>query len=293
MFSSAKLSKANFEKYLKSARYLELNAYFSKLTWNSDARRNVERFLEEAVAEQEGSRYEFRLIAPPKEHTSNLTLHVFSPFQSAMHSDQASSFEKPAALHYALTDNGSVFVTIYPHSSSGGHLDESSFVIDIFRSANELAGAAGRSHVRRHLKHLLKLSLVSSIYYIPDQRSGMYISTLSRKTDKFSRTFENARARLKASFAMEVALGTGLIAGLLSSSIALLLQFGTDERKKVTEIITSCNKNAASIRTCFSVSDYDLHQRAAQYFTTPWLLLGIWSLVALCLMTLRRKQRKG
>jgi len=292
MSSSTKLAKANFNKHLKSARQLVLQAHFSKLTWKFDVRRNVELFLEKAIADQVGSYYEFRLIDPPDEHASNLTLHVFSPFQSAMHSDHADSFEKEAALHYALADNGSVLVTLYPHSSSGGHLDESSFVIDIFRSANELAGLAGKSHVRRHLKHFLKLSLVSSMHYIPDQKSVMFISALSRKTDKFSRTFENARARLQASFAMEVALGTGLIAGLLSSSIALLLQFGADQRKKVAEIITSCNKNTAYMHTCFNVNDYDLHQRAAQYLTTPWLLLGIWSLVALCLMTLRRKQRK-
>jgi hypothetical protein len=245
--------------------------------------------MNKVVEDQTGGPYTFCVIHALDKSSENLQLNVTSPFVGSLRSKGENPFEKPSSLCYSIADNGSIFVTLYPHASSAVRLDESYFIIDILRSSYDLAGVAGKDRVRTHIRKLVRLSQISALHYIPNRGSANYISKLSRQSHRFENIFENVKERRRASYGMEVALGTGLVASVMSTSLSMAAQFGKEQGQTAAAISALCKGRMGDALTkCLNSRHYSLYEQAASHMSTAWVLGLSWFLVALCLVTLYR-----
>lgn len=281
----------HMHRYIGATRRQTLDAYYARLTWSSDIRGLVLDSLRHCVQEQESSLYTFSIPDPDAQYGYPLTLHVSSPFESSL-DHEARKRETHGALHYSIADNGMIVVVIYPHSSASGSVNRPEYRIDELRSPYGLAGAAGRARVRRHVAKLLTLSEMSAIHHVPDRRSEKFLDRLGRRTDKYIKVHDDTRDRLRAAFGIEVALGTGLAAGMVSASISLLTQFGKEESQKAMNIAKTCNE-AASRSRCLDAYHYILHANTASYLTTPAMLIGVWMIAAAVFLVLFRMKHSS
>jgi hypothetical protein len=263
------------------------NAKFSKLTWKCDVRENVLGAMQLDIFGEISAPYRVCVPDPEGRLGSNLTLEIFSSFESSIGADGESVCEKSASLHYSLSDCGMIVVVLYPHASPAGTVNENDYVIEVLKSAHALAGAAGRQRVRRHIRALFELSRVSAIHHVPDRTSSKYLGTLQKKKDKFVRMFSSPQDRLQASLAMEVALGTGLVASVIPTSFLIALEFGKDEASRAADIKNACLK-AASEAKCLSSSNYQMYKDVSDHLTTPWILGVSWFLLMASLIVLYR-----
>ncbi|GGA02827.1 hypothetical protein GCM10011408_25370 [Dyella caseinilytica] len=135
----------------------------------------------------------------------------------------------------------------------------------------------------------MRLSQISALHYIPNRSSANYISKLSRRSHRFENVFENVKERRRASYGMEVALGTGLVASVMSTSLSMAAQFGKEQGQTAAAISALCKGGKDdALAKCLDSRHYSLYEQAASHMSTAWVLGLSWFLVALCLVTLYR-----
>lgn len=166
--------------------------------------------------------------------------------------------EQHAALVYAQHEHGGVVVTVYPHSSASGKLDKRYFIIDYVPSPNDLAGSRGDARIGRHLATFLKVARRSMVTY--GFGKDDYLDRLSRYSERYESLYESRDDARRAWSDSRVALGTGLIGGLIASSlIPMLPAIGAEARARLKAHQGFCTAQHYSAMTC------------AQHFPRDWM----------------------
>lgn len=182
--------------------------------------------------------------------------------------------EEHAALVYAQHEHGGVFVTVYPHSSASGKLDKGHFIIDFAPSPDHLAGSRGDARIRRHLATFLKVarrSMVTRGFSKDD-----YLDRLSRYSERYESLYASRDDARRAWTDSRVALGTGLIGGLIASSVIPMLPvIGSEARATIREHQDSCAVQHYTAVTCAQHFPRDrMDKLAADGLTTGNVLIG-------------------
>lgn len=181
-------------------------------------------------------------------------LHTDEPLPEAIGSPELKE-EDPAYLVYSLHPNGSVVVIAYPPSSAHARpdaradptgtprADEGSphYIIDYFPRACQLAGLAGPARVRKHLRKLGKLSVLTRARAVPTPTSERFLRGLSRRAERFAFVHHSAQDARVHRLSQELALGIGLIAGLIASTIfPLARDYGKEAATRAAATQQAC-----------------------------------------------------
>lgn len=182
--------------------------------------------------------------------------------------------EEHAALVYAQHEHGGVFVTVYPHSSASGKLDKGHFIIDFVPSPDHLAGIRGDARIRRHLATFLKVARRSMVTH--GFSKDDYLNRLSRCSEQYESLYASRDDARRAWNDSRIALGTGLIGGLIASSvIPMLPMIGSEARATIKEHQDSCAVQHYSATICAQHYPRDrMDKLAADGLTTGNVLIG-------------------
>jgi hypothetical protein len=126
--------------------------------------------------------------------------------------------EESASLVYTPHRNGSVLVLIHPHKSEISSVEHgrTHYVIDYMGSANDLAGSAGKARIKKHLDAFSKLAIYSRCVNQPSPAASKFLGMLRDKTDKYLKAYGSPQEAKKAVVDVNLALGAGLVGGLIS-----------------------------------------------------------------------------
>jgi hypothetical protein len=142
--------------------------------------------------------------------------------------------EENAALVYSQNEHGGIMVTVHPHASARGKLDKGHFVIGYYPSPDHLAGSRGDALICHHLATFLKVARRSMVTH--GFGKDDYLERLSRRSERYESLYASRDDARRAWSDSRVALGTGLIGGLIASSIIPLLPtIGTEARARFSE----------------------------------------------------------
>lgn len=125
--------------------------------------------------------------------------------------------EEPARLVYSLHPNGSIVVLGYPHASAyagGGKRkmgEREPLVLDVLAHACDLAGASGRATVRKHLRTLVRLSVLTRTHALPNPASGRFLARLEERAERFAVAFPSRGEARRHRLSQEANLSIGLI----------------------------------------------------------------------------------
>ncbi|WP_143295341.1 hypothetical protein [Burkholderia pseudomallei] len=160
--------------------------------------------------------------------------------------------EEDACLVYSMHQNGTVIVTIYPHSSEWAKWEKKSYVVDFFPSPAGLSGSVGDKRIRKHIALFLQVAHKSMA--VSSVRDNSLIEKLAKANDRYERIFATRSEARRAWADAQVALGAGLLGGLVASTILPFAQtYGAEKRGLAAAVEVVCKKYAphASERACY------------------------------------------
>jgi hypothetical protein len=263
-----------------------LKAWYSNLNWSLETRAII---LFE-LSMQEWGGYLTAVNVPTGASTVQLDLYSTRIFGS-LERGRSGETEKPASLVFSMHPNGSVCVLAYSFASSHSGLPMKCFTLALYPHTNELAGVLGRRRLRRHIQEFEKLAYSSLTEFLPTRSTGRFISRLEARTHKFRSIYENISEKRRAEVAQNVAIGGGLAAGLLSSTVfPTILAVGDGARSKVDEIVARCGEGP-SADNCLSESNYQVFKLAADVIVPEIVLIVALILAAFSLLAVIRYVR--
>lgn len=207
--------------------------------------------------------------------------------------------EQPASLVFSLHPNGSVAVSVYPHKSDWGTFGRDAYyIIGLYRSTNELAGSAGDAIIRGHIKLFLRLASLSLAVSLPTKSSARLLEKLESETNCYSRIYDSKSEQRRAIVESELALGAGLAAGLIASTLFPMAQsIGKEAGERAQKVNVECKArdlpNTKSYELCRSGKDYHFHSLVASALSTEILMISaaLISTVVVGIMWKRLKSR--
>lgn len=203
--------------------------------------------------------------------------------------------EEDATLVYSMHQSGAVSVTISPHSSEWSKWEKKYYVVDFIRSPSDLAGPVGDKRIRKHIALFLEVAHRSmAVNGISDDG---FIERLGKSSDRYESVFATRVEARRAWADAQIALGAGLLGGLIASTIIPFAQsYGSEKRALATAVETACKTFAsyASERACnLAHPTYVVDHWIGEVLSTGNLLviaLAI-SLVTVVIMTRILRQR--
>lgn len=220
------------------------SATAAALNWRVETRELIE-----SEARMFSSRRHGRwLLLPPvgPGTTFQIDLHTDELLSKELGSDLLDR-EGPASLVYSLHPSGSVAVIASPHTSAHTHRAREnepalSFIVDVVPHVWDLAGAAGRARVRRHLREFGRLSAVTRARALPTPASGRFLRRLGERAERFAFVFQSPGEARRHRLSQEANLGIGLIAGLMASTIwPFARDYGTEVALRSAATMAHCN----------------------------------------------------
>jgi len=203
--------------------------------------------------------------------------------------------EEDASLVYSMHQSGAVFATISPHSSAWSKWEKRSYVVDFIRSPSDLAGPVGDKRVRKHIALFLEVAHRSmAVSSISDDG---FIEKLGKSSDRYESVFATRSEARRAWADAQIALGAGLLGGLIASTIIPFAQsYGSEKRALATAVETTCKNfvQYASERACnLAHPNYVVVRWVGEILSTGNLLLTalVISLVTVVIMTKILRQR--
>ncbi len=278
------VSRANRQKYL---------AEIAKTNWVVDAVPTIESEMRNFSSRGHG-----RLELMPSFGAKTvicLNLYTDNLFPKELGSEEF-KFESPASLVYSLHPNGSVVVGAYPHSSAHASHEPPQYIIDIVSHVWSLAGLAGRSRIRRHLRTFAKFSYFTRSDALLTPSKGRFLQKLADRAYEFSPVFESAKDARRNRLAQEFNLGIGLVGGLIASTIfPLAKNFGDEAAIRMAETMDKCKKlvnPAYELKQCLSNYLYDLDKNISNFLSTGNIIFLALIIVLIFNLLLFRNQLK-
>lgn len=199
------------------------------------------------------------------------------------------STEKSASLVYSPSYNGSVVVIVYPHKSEASeplYKEDDYYIIDLVSTSDFFTGIEGCARIRKHLNIFSDTCGYTHFEYMPDRKSEHLINKLIKSHNKFRSMYSSYNEKRQAELNANMALGAGLVAGLIASSIFPLgLAYGDHETALVKEIIERCSA-AKDVQRCWDSSLYSFHNFLSSVLSVEGLIItaAVLSVAALWLM---------
>lgn len=226
------------------------------------------------------SAYTNRLYPPRPDESGKLTTVV----------------EDPASLVFSCHPNGTVIVIAYPHASKWGTFGrDKNYIIASYNSTNDLAGAAGDAMICKHIKLFLKLTSLSLASVVPNKSSARLLEKLELETNRYSRIYESKNEQRRAIVESELALGAGLAAGLVASTLFPMAQsIGKEAADSARSIAEHCSSPIVSnVSLCLSGNGYHMKSLISSVLATENLAIsaGVITTFVVGIMWRRLKSR--
>lgn len=266
------------EAHATQVREISDKALYARLNWIFDLHPRLHRVTGELLQRKEKFPYHFFVLSEiARDHHFQLNAvsgNLVSAIKPLDGKEPKFEREQHAALVYSQHEHGGVFVTVYPHSSASGKLDKGHFIIDFASTPDHLAGSRGDARIRRHLATFLEVARRSMV--TRGFSKDHFLDRLSRHSEQYESLYASRDDARRAWNDSRVALGTGLIGGLIASSvIPMLPMVGAEARARIKEHQDYCTVHHYSATICAQHFPHDrMDKLAANGLTTGNVLLG-------------------
>lgn len=280
------LAPKTIESLIEHEESVALNAWTnarnSRLGWVFDLEPRLRRISAPLISQGTAREHKYHEIRPdhrePKFQISAFTNRSYpqKPDNSGKLKIVA---EEPASIVFSLHPNGSVAVLLYSHTSGWGSFGrDPCYIVGVYRSTNELAGPAGDAIIRSHIKLFLRLASLSQAVAIPGKSSARLLEKLETATNRYSRIYNSKSDQRRAIVESELALGAGLAAGLVASTLFPMAQsMGKDLAIRVQDIGIRCRapggQATSAYEKCLSDRNYHFQSFVANAFSTEMLMM--------------------
>lgn len=193
-----------------------------------------------------------------------------------------------------MAQNGSIVVRVYPHSSQWSKWEKDSYVVDFLNSPSDLGGPAGDRRIRKHITLFLKVAYRSMA--LSRVRNDRFVENLARSDDKYERVYATRSEARKSWDDAQIALGAGLLGGLIASTIIPFAQnYGSEKRIRAAGVEASCreflpyvSENACTL----AQADYVADRWVGSLLSTGNLLLAAITITLVTVVIMKRILRQ-
>lgn len=260
------------------------NAHYSELGWQFDLEPRLRKLASPLLGEHEYSEHRYYVVsgAELKKRQFQVSAHTNRFYPSKPGDDSAGgvSTEDPASIVYSLHVNGGVAVLLYPHKSTWGTFGrDRPYIIGVYRNTNELAGAAGDAVIRGHIELFLQLLRMSMAVQTPNKSSERLLAKLENLSNRYSGIYGSQTEHRRVIIESELALGAGLAAGLVASTLFPMAQsIGKEKAESAGKIVQSCRQDYADklnmYESCLRNSNHEVDSFIARAFSTEMLMIA-------------------
>lgn len=269
------------------------NARYSKLGWTFDLESRLNEITMPLITQSRLSEHSYHVESGIKEFHFQITAHTnrIYPSNPVKDCDRGETSEEPACLVYSLRHDGSILVIIFPHKSSWKTYGrDTHYIIGYYETSNDLAGFAGDSVLRGHLKLFLRVISLSSAITIPTRSSSRLLEQLELETDRYSKIYDSKNEQRRALKEAELGLGAGLTAGLIASTLFPMLQLiGKEASESAKSIESECKAaNIQNYTLCLSNNNYQGKLKVSSAFATENILIVAFAITLLAVIMMRK-----